>query len=96
MKPVDRPETVWVPIGPPGVAAAATRAREVARLTGAWRALLAGSPEARRAARYATWRRRGDAPPARDFYWLAVDRLLAPGEGDAEVWLDAASAASSF
>ncbi|MCC6555347.1 MAG: hypothetical protein IT372_20490, partial [Polyangiaceae bacterium] len=54
-----------------------------------WDAALSASPEERRALRYAALRRRGDAPPALIAYVAAGARLLAPGEGDVEVWLDA-------
>lgn len=54
-----------------------------------WVGLAGASPELRRAGRWAAMRARGDAPPWLAVHALLASRLLGPGEGDAEVWLDA-------
>jgi hypothetical protein len=60
-----------------------------------WSAARRASPEDRRALRYAALRQhRGEAPRAFAPYLLLASELLAPGEGDVEVWLDAFSATS--
>jgi hypothetical protein len=60
-----------------------------------WSAARRASPEDRRAVRYAAVRQhRGEAPRAFAPFLLLAGELLAPGEGDVEVWLDAFSATS--
>jgi hypothetical protein len=67
----------------------------LARALSFWAAARSASPEDRRAIRYAALRQhRGDAPRAFAPYLLLAAELLAPGEGDVEVWLDAFSATS--
>ncbi len=54
-----------------------------------WVGLAGATPELRRAGRWAAMRARGDAPPWLAVHALLASRLLGPGEGDVEVWLDA-------
>jgi hypothetical protein len=61
----------------------------LARALGFWFEARRASPADRRAIRYAAIaRHRGDAPRAVHAYLAIAGDLLAPGEGDVEVWLD--------
>jgi len=61
-----------------------------------WAAARRASPEDRRAIRYAAFARHaGEAPRSWAPYLLLAGELLAPGEGDVEVWLDAFAATAS-
>jgi hypothetical protein len=59
---------------------------------GAWSRAVELPADGRRAARYRVFDLRGDAPPAHVAYLAVAARLLEPGEGDAELWLDALDA----
>jgi hypothetical protein len=68
----------------------------LARALSHWAAARRASPEDRRAVRYAAFARHaGEAPRSWAPYLLLAGDLLAPGEGDVEVWLDAFSATAS-
>lgn len=61
-----------------------------------WDGARRASPDLRRAVRYAAFRRhQGDAPRWLAPYLFLGGELLAPGEGDVEVWLDAFAAAAA-
>ncbi|MFT3764880.1 MAG: hypothetical protein QM820_05085 [Minicystis sp.] len=67
-----------------------------ARALAFWDAARRASPEDRRAIRYAAVNRHGgDAPRALPPYLLLAGDLLAAGEGDVEVWLDAFAVTAS-
>jgi hypothetical protein len=61
----------------------------VDRALGAFTRALAAPAPVRRAIRLAALRSRGDAPPWLGTHLALGARLLAPGEGDPEIWLDA-------
>jgi hypothetical protein len=61
-----------------------------------WDAARGAPPDQRRAIRYAAaTAHRGDAPRARSAYLALGAQLLADGEGEVEVWLDAFSATAA-
>jgi hypothetical protein len=63
------------------------------RALGFWDAARRASPDERRAIRYASIvGHRGDAPRARVAHLALAGELVAAGEGDVEVWLDALTA----
>lgn len=66
----------------------AEAATPLGRALAFWDAAAAASPEQRRALRYAALDHRGDAPLATAAYYAVAAELLAPGEGDVEIWLD--------
>ncbi|UQA57905.1 hypothetical protein [Polyangium aurulentum] len=57
-----------------------------------WSYALASPARSRRALRWAALDVRGDAPPWLGTHLALAGRLLGPGEGDPEVWLDAFAA----
>ncbi len=59
------------------------------RVLAPWIGLASADPALRRAGRWAALDARGDAPPWLAVHLLLASRLLEPGEGDHEVWLDA-------
>jgi hypothetical protein len=54
----------------------------------AWATAVALPEEGRRAARYAAFHQRGDAPPGHLEHLALGAALMGPGEGDVELWLD--------
>ena len=64
----------------------------VARAIDGWVGLTGADPSLRHAARWAALRDRGDAPPWLGVHLALAGRLIAPSEGDVEIWLDAVSA----
>ncbi|MBI4703627.1 MAG: hypothetical protein HY744_21155 [Deltaproteobacteria bacterium] len=78
------------PVGPPDADGGDAKARGVrlARVLGFWQSWLAAPSAARRAARYAAMRSRGDAPAASAAYLLLAGRLVDRPE-EIEPWLDA-------
>ena len=71
-----------------GLGRASPAATPLGKALAFWDAAVAASPEQRRALRYAALDHRGDAPLAAAAYYTVAAELLAPGEGDVEIWLD--------
>lgn len=87
---------VWIgfgdPLEPYRAGDPAMQSARVARALDGWVGLAGADPSLRRAARWAALGDRGDAPPWLGVHLALAGHLLAPSEGDAEVWLDAVSA----
>ncbi|MDI1443981.1 hypothetical protein [Polyangium sp. 6x1] len=80
------------PLEPYRAGDAIAQSARVARVLDGWVGLAGADPSLRHAARWAALRDRGDAPPWLGVHLALAGRLLAPSEGDVEIWLDAVSA----
>jgi hypothetical protein len=86
----------WVgfanPLSPHRELAPPEREALVNRALTLWSRAISSPAPSRRALRWAALGVRGDAPPWLGTHLALAGRLLGPGEGDAEVWLDAFAA----